>query len=454
MDTAVIVFIVAGVVTLLALAYLLLTRGSGAPGPQGPEGPAGPVGPEGPTVISSDPGNYAELGSDSFIFVPAPTGGGGGDPERPPDIFYLTDFGGDPWNENFDNSDAIERMFDAASHGGKFILPGAFWISRPVVPRHDSIIESIRAPKYAWHSDEVGAGLIARSDFNGPALVWNRDMARAVTMRHLGLFGPAEGGEVDGIDFGAASGPERNWIVENSQIMYCGVGLTGFLWVVQARGNQISRNGWAIAPHLANTGQNCRTNDCLITDNYIYFNRDGGIWLGGDTESGLTTIAHGRIERSGVSMDPMNPNVNRVENAPGILLTRATAITIDKVSTDANAGPGFVADAVENGRVNNLDLSGTFKRDGTYKNVAGERMPGVVLRGVHHSTLNGPLITFGDPDDKGSGVVSPQIGYRLDTCEFIDGHARVQLQNNSATATYGVELLNNWEMTATFSGWG
>jgi len=45
-------------------------RMMGATGPQGPIGPTGPQGPEGPTVVSSDFGNIAELGSDGYIYVP------------------------------------------------------------------------------------------------------------------------------------------------------------------------------------------------------------------------------------------------------------------------------------------------------------------------------------------------------------------------------------------------
>jgi hypothetical protein len=53
--------------------------GGGATGPTGPAGapgPAGatgPTGPAGPTVVSTDAGNAAVLGTDSFIYVPATT---------------------------------------------------------------------------------------------------------------------------------------------------------------------------------------------------------------------------------------------------------------------------------------------------------------------------------------------------------------------------------------------
>lgn len=431
---------------LAILAYLFRKPSGGEPIP-------GPPGPPGPTAVSGDSGNQARLGSDSLIFVPGSTSGGG-DPERPPDTFNLMDYGGRPWDENFDNADAVDRMLDAASsRGGEFFLPGAFWTSRPLVPQSNSIFRSLRLPRYAWDSSERGAGLIARSNFDGPAMVWNRDMARGVEFNHFGLFGPSEGGDVDGIDYGVSSGPERAWVFKNGTIMYTGVAQTGFMWACQTRGNHIARNGWAIAPHLSNNGQGCRANDCLILQNYIYFNRDGGIWFGGDVESGLTTIAHGRIERSGTSMDPMDPNRNRNEDAPGILLTRATKIDISNITTDCNSGPGVRADAVEQGRVNNLSLSGIFNRDGSHKNQVGQRMPAVVLKGVAHAELNGPMVGFGDPDDAGSGVISPQIGFHLEKTEFVSGHGHVQLQNNAQTAEFGVIDIDNWELTATFSGW-
>lgn len=50
---------------------------STVPGPQGPPGPAsivpGPTGPAGPSAVSANAGNQAKLGTDSLIFVPAPT---------------------------------------------------------------------------------------------------------------------------------------------------------------------------------------------------------------------------------------------------------------------------------------------------------------------------------------------------------------------------------------------
>jgi collagen triple helix repeat protein len=46
---------------------------TGNPGPAGTQGIQGPVGPAGPNVVSTDAGNTATLGSDSHIFVPAPT---------------------------------------------------------------------------------------------------------------------------------------------------------------------------------------------------------------------------------------------------------------------------------------------------------------------------------------------------------------------------------------------
>jgi hypothetical protein len=45
---------------------------TGNTGPQGVPGVAGPIGPAGPAKVSADAGNVAALGSDTFIFVPAP----------------------------------------------------------------------------------------------------------------------------------------------------------------------------------------------------------------------------------------------------------------------------------------------------------------------------------------------------------------------------------------------
>ena len=45
----------------------------GAPGAQGPagaDGAQGPAGPPGPTVVSADPGNMSQLGSDGYIYTP------------------------------------------------------------------------------------------------------------------------------------------------------------------------------------------------------------------------------------------------------------------------------------------------------------------------------------------------------------------------------------------------
>jgi hypothetical protein len=51
------------------------TGATGTQGPAGSQGPAGATGPPGPTTVSADTGNTAILGSDSRIFVPAPTKG-------------------------------------------------------------------------------------------------------------------------------------------------------------------------------------------------------------------------------------------------------------------------------------------------------------------------------------------------------------------------------------------
>lgn len=52
---------------------------TGPPGAIGPPGPTGAPGPSGPTVVSSDPGNVAGLGSDGYVYVPAGAGADDGD---------------------------------------------------------------------------------------------------------------------------------------------------------------------------------------------------------------------------------------------------------------------------------------------------------------------------------------------------------------------------------------
>jgi hypothetical protein len=47
---------------------------AGTAGSPGATGPQGPTGPAGPSAVSANPGNQAKLGTDSLIFVPAPTG--------------------------------------------------------------------------------------------------------------------------------------------------------------------------------------------------------------------------------------------------------------------------------------------------------------------------------------------------------------------------------------------
>jgi hypothetical protein len=232
--------------------------------------------------------------------------------------------------------------------------------------------------------------------------------------------------------------------------MYLGTALSGYMWVVSVSRCHISRNGYGIAP-ARGVDTNSRLLDSLFDGNYIYFNYHHAVDLSGAVESGLAIFTNNRFERSGVSMNPMDPNVNRDPNACGMYIARATVLVIAGNTTDANAGPGCRIAAAAHAAVNNITMVGNiWKRDGTGNN-ADSMTAAVSIKDAAYVTAHGNVITYGDPNDVGSGRSAPQYGLELEANDFLSWDGSIQLDSNTNTTTNGVRWVGtgNWMCTVT-----
>lgn len=363
-------------------------------------------------------------------------------------------------NGSTDDTAAIKAAITAAGTYGTVYFPptSAYYrITSYLKPLERQIWEGGHAPRYAWDDNVTGGSIIrAASSFSGAAVIYNDNsttnglstaVSRGVTIRNLGIFGNGAAGEdgaVDGIDFGPASGSERAWTIERCQIMYTGTALSGHQWVVTVRECHIARNGYGLSPQRG-VDTTSRVNDSLYTGNYFYFNNHHAVDIGGSVESGLMILSFNRFERSGVSMNPMDPNSNRDATACGIQITRATCVNLIGNTTDANAGPGLRIAAASHGSVNNVNGYGNiWKRDGTGDN-ATSMTAGVSIKDSMYVNLH-DIITYGDPDDGGAGRIAPQYGLELEANDWFTWDGTIQLENNTAIRTNGVHWVGtaNW----------
>ena len=365
-------------------------------------------------------------------------------------------------NGSTDDTTNIKSAITQAGVGGTVYFPNTgadYMVSSPLKPLERQLWLGQVNPRY-WigtQSSLTGAfgspqcsGIRATSGFSGAAVIYNDTGAgngtgssgtstgssSGVVISHMAIFGNAQDGSVDCIDLGQANGPERGWLVERSWLAYGSVGVAGFMWVVTLKDNMIVRNGWGIAPHRGTDGS-ARANDCMIQNNYVFFNKHHALEFGGSIESGLVTIMGNRFERSGTDQEAGGfPNVNSDSTACGIYITRATAINIIGNTTDSNAGPGLRIAAVTDNAVNNITATGNiFKRDGSGDNTSS-MTAGVAVKGAHSVNMIGNVITYGDPNDSGAGYVSPQYGVEIDSCQFTKWDGAVELQANNKTNAF------------------
>lgn len=344
-----------------------------------------------------------------------------------------------------DDRAAIIAARDAAGVYGTVWFPkstGDYLISAPVKPLEGQVWWFEGMGRYAWDSSVNGrGGLRASSSFSGAAVIYNdpstsnglaTGVSRGVKLVDARVFGRGEAGSVNGVDFGPASGSERRWMLYGGSILHCKTGLAGHMWVVTCSDVHVARCEVGLAAHRGMDG-NSRINDSLFDGCYFYFTKSHAAWLGGPVESGHVSFTACRFERAGVSMDPMDPNVNRDEAAHGLYITRATCVRIIGCSSDANSGNGLRLEAVSNDLVNNVSGAGnTWKRDGTGNNT-DSMVAGVSISGTTQCRFDGDTVTWGDPNDAGTGRVAPQYGLEYSNNRFLVWKGTIQLQTGTVT---------------------
>lgn len=329
-------------------------------------------------------------------------------------------------------------------------------------PYNGQTWEGDMSPRYGWAGSEAGGSVLRASTGTGSIVnnnnnTWNGEAtaaSRGVTIRQLGLYGSDAAGEstVDGINMGAVAGPERGWTIERNKIMYCGVGIGGYIWASTVIQNHISRCGYGISPHR--TADGGRSNDSMFLLNYVYFNAHHAFELGGSSQSALTTIMANRFERSGAlitgdaTYDPTADAPVADAAAAGVHLTDAHAITLLGNSTDANTGPGLFLNAAAESDVNNVTGKGNiWKRDGIGDNQGSSTTPGIHCINAYYTDLF-DTVTWGKPNDTvEAGHAVPNRGVVFDGGNFwsrFDGP--VELPTGTLTDTYGlVSIGTNWK---------
>lgn len=326
---------------------------------------------------------------------------------------------------------------NAAGIGGVVLVDGLFGISSSFQPLERQIWIGNHSPLYDWDdSPNIKSGFKALSGLAGALIsASSPSTARGVTFRNVGFIGLGESTPLNAIDFGPTSGGERSWMIEACQFMlFGGAALAGHMWVVDVRDSHISRCGYGIRPASGISGTACTANDNRWIGNQIYCTYHDGICLDSSVEAGAVTIVGNRIERAGVQISgsTMDPNTNRDIDAAGIRITRATKVNILGNYTDANANSGLYIAAAVADSVNNINSMGNmWIRDGTGDNSSTIR-PGVLIRDARQVLIR-DSISYGDPNDSGSGRVAPQQGLVLDGCYFGDVDCTIEVPSGNAT---------------------
>lgn len=359
-------------------------------------------------------------------------------------------------NGTADDTSEIQAAIAAAGVGGVVYFPKAtsyYKVSSSLKPLERQMWIGQHSPRYNWDEFPSGVSTIrAASSFTGTALIHNTATAVAgVTIRNLCLVGNGEAGTLNGIDFGPASGSERAWRVESCTLNgFGGAAICGHAWVSTIRDCHISRNGYGIRPASgADTGSQWL--DCMIVNNYIYFNYHHALAFNGSGSCGMITVMGNRLERSGVgvvgnSYDPTT--ASRDAAACGIYITRATSINIIGNTTDANTGGGLKIDAVSFGLANNItSVSNIFKRDGIGTNSGSDTIAAVYINGAQYCSFVGDVITYGLPTDgtppMDVSYAIPKRGVEFGATQSQYIHYQGSVQLYTGTTTEGLVLTTN-----------
>lgn len=331
----------------------------------------------------------------------------------------------------------------AAGQGGAVCYPpraGGYGYLAPTQPLERQYHYGFQTRFY--DSDDTEAmtnAQYALPGFTGSALMhWsNPGAARGAVFDKMGWVGLGDTtGTLNAFDFGPAnSGGERSVEVNNCQMMgFGGAAFAGHMWVVNGFNNHISRCGYGIRPISGAYGSSCQMLDCQFEKGFIYFTRSHCVDLSGSAQHGQIMFTTMRMERAGtqVSGNVIDPNSNRDPNAVAIYATRLSVMGLTNISTDANAGGDFkFVGAVDEGSVNNV--TGTalqLKRSGTGNNVDTE-LPAVWLDRCKRVNLSG-LITFGDPNDGGTGRSAPQHGVWMNRAYYSTWDGTAELASGTS----------------------
>ena len=445
------------------------TGPQGVPGPQGiqgvkgdtgntgPIGATGPAGPAGPTGATGAPGAgvipggttgqiLAKASATDYDteWTAAPSGGGG-------DITgwkSVTDFGA-LGNGSADDTAAIQAAITAAGVGGVVYFPKTasyYKVSASLQPLEQQTWVGMHSPRYqiAAYLEQPGGTIRAAASFTGSSLITNAATKRGVTLRNLGLQGNGVDGTLNGVDMGPNSSTDRSWLIDTCQFHAFGGGaIVGKCWILDVRDCIIMQCGYALNPALGADSTSNAT-DVRIIGCQIAFNKLGGIYLVGAQRHGGITIKGCRIERSGSSVNPHNPDNNRVNDADGIRLVKASHINIIGNYTDANSGYGLHIMPTLSGEVHTITCTGNiWCRDSTGGQYDTSNRAGIRVVKGNRIAFHGDKISYGSPSDSGGGRVTPQYGLELDTTNYVEWSGSIDLE--SSVVANGFRLIGtNW----------
>ena len=370
-------------------------------------------------------------------------GGGGGGSGPPPGAFYVTSYGAVGDGET-DDTDAILACIEAAGDGGYVFFPdGVYVISRPLIPKNGQRLEGTWQMMYTAGihpyrplSGRQGSVIYASQDFVGDGMILCAQYVYGVHITRLGIIGPGPGHSsgCHGVKLPTRNENtgESSWWVEECLINSMpGHGITGHMWVFDARDTHVSQCSWGIAV----TGNDGML-DTRIIGCMFYFNRDGGFLLDGGW-TGAIEIIGCRVERSGnlygYPDTPVNPY------APGVRIRRGQQVILTNVSTDANTGPGLWIGNPDYTVYNILIANCAWARDGggtqeikewwawvdgVYQQVeeghpdattvSGENIPGVWFDRCFDVKMVNNVVSYGKHDDRDEvdGPIGPGIAFK------------------------------------------
>jgi len=333
-----------------------------------------------------------------------------------------------------DDAEAIQAALEAVPEAGGAVYfpPGDYLVGRRLVPRSQTLMFGCHSPRYHPVANPDSACRIrAKGAFAGDGLLEPEGSAQGITIRNLALVGDGAKARA-GIrmpDLPEVTG-EQAWTLENVTIAGFEHGIEGRVHVFSLLHCHIHSNeGWGIYASEGN-----RWNDSHLANCFLYFNRSGNLFFGGQQQSAAVEFVNCRFERAGnrygSPLEPLNPG------APGIKLESARFLSFTNCYTDANAGNGVEIEGASAVALSNIYFTGCiFNRDGTGQGESSRsRYAGVKVKGAtptgsagaNHMKFANCLVGTGTPDDEGGGPTGPAYGVWYENTEdfqWIGGRA-------------------------------